>query len=127
MFKHAEILEAAALELAGVQTLIDGLVAQSTETSPALATLNGDIGDVFEAIEEVAAWMKGNAGKDDTPDEAPDSCPLCGNNYVEVLQAETGTWGVCCDFCNANIYGYKTRETAVKQWNHRHRPDMEGR
>lgn len=60
-------------------------------------------------------------------DNEPIYCPFCGNDFIEVMQTETGTWGVYCDFCNANLYGYKTREGAIHQWNHRFKPDEEGR
>lgn len=54
-------------------------------------------------------------------------CPFCGNDYPEVAEEYSGAWGVFCDFCNASVTGYKTREAAVKQWNHRYRPDEERR
>lgn len=59
-------------------------------------------------------------------DKEPIYCPFCGNEnpYVE---GGGGSWGVYCDFCNAKVTSYKTREAAVKQWNHRYRPDEEGR
>ena len=60
-------------------------------------------------------------------DKEPICCPFCGNDFTEVMRGSTGTWGVYCDFCNANIYGYKTREAAVNQWNHRYSPDEERR
>lgn len=60
-------------------------------------------------------------------DKEPIYCPLCGNEYPEVTEEYSGGWGVYCDFCNASVTGYKTREAAVKQWNHRYRPDEERR
>lgn len=62
MMEHAEKLEAVALQLAGVETLIDGLIAAQTEYAPALMVINGEIDRAFVELEAVAAWMKENAG-----------------------------------------------------------------
>lgn len=51
-------------------------------------------------------------------------CPFCGNEHAEVID-EGGTWGVYCDFCNANVTGYISAEAAVKTWNHRYKPEKE--
>ena len=61
MMEHAEKLEAVALQLAGVETLIDGLIAAQTEYAPALMVVNGEIDRAFVELEAVAAWMKSNA------------------------------------------------------------------
>ena len=53
----------------------------------------------------------------------PIYCPLCGNNHPYVEHYDLLGWGVYCDFCNCEIHGYKTREGAVRQWNHRFKPD----
>lgn len=56
-------------------------------------------------------------------DKEPIYCPFCGNDYPEVTEEYSGGWGVYCDFCNASVTGYKSREAVVKQWNHRYSPD----
>lgn len=53
--------------------------------------------------------------------DEPIYCPLCGNESPEVFEDEGGAWSVYCNFCNCNLYGYKTRAAAVKQWNHRYK------
>ena len=54
--------------------------------------------------------------------EQPAFCPFCGNDDPEIYESGD-TWGVYCGFCNASIEGYTTRAAAVKQWNHRYKPD----
>lgn len=58
-----------------------------------------------------------------TTDEEPDLpiyCPLCGNNSPYIEYYDGSGWGVYCSFCGCNIHGYKTREGAISQWNHRY-------
>ena len=55
-------------------------------------------------------------------EDAPIYCPFCGNDNPEVF-SDGETWGVYCDFCNAEIRGYVSSAAAVKQWNHRYRPE----
>lgn len=62
MREHAEKLEAVALQLAGVETLIDGLISAQTEYAPALMVINAAIDGAFADLEAVAAWMNENAG-----------------------------------------------------------------
>ena len=50
----------------------------------------------------------------------PIFCPFCGNDFIEAIEEPGGTWGVRCNFCNGNVTGYKTRQYAVSQWNHRY-------
>ena len=59
---------------------------------------------------------------EETDGEQPAYCPFCGNEHAEVY-GEGDSWGVYCDFCNASVDGYMTREAAVRQWNHRYKPD----
>lgn len=61
MLEHAEKLEAVMMQLAGVETLLDGLIQTSIEQSPALMVINGEIDRAFIDLEAVAAWMKSNA------------------------------------------------------------------
>lgn len=62
MLEHAEKLEAVMTQLAGVETLLDGLIQTSIGQSPALMVINGEIDRAFIEVEAVAAWMKENAG-----------------------------------------------------------------
>lgn len=55
----------------------------------------------------------------------PKYCPFCGNEHAEVIGEEGGTWGVYCDFCNASVEGYVSKEAAIRSWNHRFKPDKE--
>ena len=61
MLEHAEKLEAVMMKLAGVETLLDGLIQTSIEQSPALMVINGEIDRAFMEVEAVAEWMKSNA------------------------------------------------------------------
>ena len=54
-------------------------------------------------------------------DKEPIYCPFCGNEEP-LVKGGGYSWGVYCDLCNATIKGYKTRETAVNQWNRRFDP-----
>ena len=62
MREHAEKLEAALMQLSGVETLIDGLITTSIEQSPALMVINGAIDEAWTEIDKVASWMKSEAG-----------------------------------------------------------------
>ena len=62
MREHAEKLEAALMQLSGVETLIDGLITTSIEQSPALMVINGAIDEAWTEIDKVSSWMKSEAG-----------------------------------------------------------------
>ena len=62
MREHAEKLEAALMQLSGVETLIDGLITTSIEQSPALMVINGAIDEAWTEIDKVSSWMKREAG-----------------------------------------------------------------
>ena len=62
MREHAEKLEAALMQLSGIETLIDGLITTSIEQSPALMVINGAIDEAWTEIDKVSSWMKSEAG-----------------------------------------------------------------
>ena len=61
MREHAEKLEAALMQLSGIETLIDGLITTSIEQSPALMVINGSIDQAWVEINSVATWLKSEA------------------------------------------------------------------
>lgn len=63
MLEHAEKLEAVNVRLAGVETLLDGLISNSIEQAPALMVVNGQVDRAYMEIEAVTEWMKQNAGE----------------------------------------------------------------
>ena len=71
-------------------------------------------------------WLAANYGRGMfVIEDEPIYCPFCGNDNPELYESGD-TWGVYCDFCNASIEGYATRTAAVRQWNHRYKPDGGG-
>lgn len=61
MMQHAEKLEAVTTKLAGISTLIEGLISTSIEQSPALMLINNEVDRVYMEVEEVADWLKESA------------------------------------------------------------------
>lgn len=58
MNDSAEKLEAALTKLAGIETLLEGLIEKRTEESCALVVINAVIDSAFGDIEAVAVSMK---------------------------------------------------------------------